>query len=127
MFSWKKCQCKTHHKILPLKNAEFFKNISGEFCLRSHQNFLFPKKIKQQILGWAGIPLFGLADIDSICVFFIFICKLESDLPKSNFRDVLFEVIVENETLYKFDTSHEFLENYSARNKFLKKNLTILV
>ena len=64
-----------------------------------------------------------LTDTDSICIFFIFICKPESDLSDSKFKDILFGVIVENEILHRFDTSHEFWENYSARNKSFKKKL----
>ena len=44
-------------------------------------------------------------------------------MPNSKFRDVLFEVIVENEILHRFDTSQEFWKNYSDRNKSLKKKL----
>ena len=47
-------------------------------------------------------------DTDSICVFLIFICRPESNLPDGKFRDVLFEVIKENETLHRLDTSHKF-------------------
>ena len=64
-----------------------------------------------------------LTDRDSICIFFIFICKAEGDLYDSKARDILFEVIVENEISHRFDTSHEFWENYSARNKSFKKKL----
>ena len=44
-------------------------------------------------------------------------------MPVSKFRDFLFEVIVDNEILHRFGTSHEFWKNYSARNKSLKKKL----
>ena len=64
-----------------------------------------------------------LTDTDSICVFFIFICKPESDLPDAQFRDILFEVICENQILKRFDTSREFWERYSTRNASLKKKL----
>ena len=44
-------------------------------------------------------------------------------MPNSTLRNVLFEVIVENKILHRFDTSRKFWENYSARNKYLKENL----
>ena len=70
-------------------------------------------------------PYSVLTDTGSICVFFIFIWTAESTLPEEKFRDVLFEVIVENEVLHRFDTtSHEFWERYSARNAALKKKLS---
>ena len=47
-----------------------------------------------------------LTDADSICVFFIFFCRPESNLPDGKFRDVLFEVMKENDILHRFDTSH---------------------
>ena len=54
------------------------------------------------------LPHGVLADTDSILRFFIFICRSESDRPDAKFRDALLEVICENETLQRFDTSHEF-------------------
>ena len=69
-------------------------------------------------------PYSVLTNTGSICVFFFFICTTESTLPEEKFRDVLFEVIVENEVLHRFDTtSHKFWERYSARNAALKKKL----
>ena len=49
-----------------------------------------------------------LTDTDSVCFFFILICKPESNTPD---REVLFEVICENKILHRFDTSHKFWEN----------------
>ena len=43
--------------------------------------------------------------------------------PKVTFRDVLFEVIRENEILHRFDTSHKFWEKFSVRDESLKKKL----
>ena len=89
------------------------------------ETFFFPDKKTREIYNKYMVervfPYSILTDTKSICVFFIFICKPESDLYDSKFKDVLFEVIVENELLHRFDTSHEFWENYSARNKSLKK------
>ena len=91
------------------------------------ETFFFPNKktrgIYNKYMVEQVFPYSVLTDTGSICAFFIFICKVKSDLPDSKFRDVLFEVIVENEILHRFDTSHEFWENYSARNKSLKKKL----
>ena len=42
-------------------------------------------------------------------------------MPDTKFRDV--EVIVENEILHRFDTSHKFWERYIVRNASLKKKL----
>ena len=69
-------------------------------------------------------PYSILTDTDSICVFFIFICKPESCTPDSQFRDVLFEVIINKNILHRFDTLHKFWEKYSVRNESLRKKLS---
>ena len=53
-------------------------------------------------------PYSVLKDTDSICLFFIFICRPERNLPNGKFRNILFEVIKENEILHQFDKSHKF-------------------
>ena len=45
-------------------------------------------------------PYLVLTDTDSICVFFILICKPESSLPYGRFGDVFFEVKKENEIFH---------------------------
>ena len=55
--------------------------------------------------------------------FFIFICKPESCAPDSVFRDAMFEVIIKNDVLHRFGTSHTFREKYGVRNEYLKKKL----
>ena len=62
-----------------------------------------------------------LTDTDNICKFFIFICKPESCAPDSAFRDVMFEVIIKNDVLHRFDTSHKFWKKYGVKNEHLKK------
>ena len=64
-----------------------------------------------------------LTDTDSICLFFIFICKPESCAPDSVFWNVLFEVKIKNDVLHRFDTSHKFWEKYEVRNGHLKITL----
>ena len=66
-------------------------------------------------------PYSNLTGTDSICVFFIFICKPESCTPDSQFRDVLLEVIIKNNILRRFDTSHKFWEKYLVRNGSLRR------
>ena len=69
-------------------------------------------------------PYSILTDMDSICIFFIFICKPESCAPDSVFWDVLFKVIIKNDVLHRFDTSQKFWEKYGVRNEHLKKKLS---
>ena len=44
-------------------------------------------------------------------------------MPDSQFRDILFEVIINNDVLHGFDTSHKFWEKYSVRNESLRKKI----
>ena len=69
-------------------------------------------------------PYSILTDTGSICVFFIVICKPESCTSDSQFRDNLFEVIINNNILHRSDTSHEFWQRYSAKNESLRKKLS---
>ena len=89
--------------------------------------FLFPGKKTEEIYGKYMIewifPYSVLTNTDSICIFFIFVCKSESSQPEEKFRDVLFEAIKENEILHRFDTSHKFWENFSVRDESFKKKL----
>ena len=54
---------------------------------------------------------------------YVFICKPESCAPDWVFRDVLFEVIIKNDVLHRFDTLHNFWERYKVRNEHLRKKL----
>ena len=97
------------------------------FIYKFTETLFFPIKKTRQVYNKYMIkrvlPFEVLIDTDSICVFSIFICKPESSLAHAKFSSVLFEVVVENETLHRFDTSHEFWERYSMRNVSLKKKL----
>lgn len=64
-----------------------------------------------------------LTDIDSICIFFIFICKSSCNVPNEKFRDVLFEVIINNKILNWLDTSPKFCGRFTVRDKDLRKKL----
>ena len=92
------------------------------------ETFFFPNKKIKKIFNKYMIerifPYSILTDTDSICVFFIFICKPESCTPDSQFRDVLFEVIINNDILHRFAISHKFWEKYSVRNESVRKKLS---
>ena len=89
--------------------------------------FFFPNKKTEEIYNKYMIericPYSILTDTDSISVFLIFICKAESCTPDSQFRDVLFEVIINNDVLHRFDTSHKLWDKYLVRNESLKKKI----
>ena len=89
--------------------------------------FFFPSNKTREIYDKYMIertfPYSVLTDTDSICLFFMFICKPESNTPDEKFRDILFKVICENEILHRFDTSHEFWKKFGVRTTSLKKKL----
>ena len=68
-------------------------------------------------------PYHVLTDTDSTCLVFVFICKLENNIPDEQFRDKIFAVIVSTEIANRFNRSHKFWEKFSVRNETLKKKL----
>ena len=84
------------------------------------ETFFFPAKKTREMYEKYMIenffPFSVLTDTDSICIFFVFIFKLESSLQDSKFRDILFDVIKEKEILHRFDTSLKFWERFSVRD-----------
>ena len=69
-------------------------------------------------------PYSVLMDKENICIFFIFICKPSYNVPNKKFRDVLFEVIINNKILNGFYISREFWHRFNVRNKDLRKKLS---
>ena len=105
----------------------FTKVLLERFVYDLTETFSFPNAQTKGIYNYYMIerifPYSILTDTSSICTFFIFICKPESCAPDSVFRYVLFELIIKNDVLHRFDTSHKFWEKYGIRNKHLKKKL----
>ena len=77
--------------VFDLTETFFFQNVQT----KDIYNYYVIKRI---------FPYSILKDTDSICIFFIFICKPESCAPDSAFRDVLVKVIIKNDVLHAFDT-----------------------
>ena len=93
------------------------------------ETLYFPnkKEIYNKYMVEGIFPYHILTDIDSTSLFFTFICKPESSIPNSNFRDLLFEVFVNNEIINRFVTSHEFWEKFEARNTWLEiRNIRLI-
>ena len=91
------------------------------FVYDLNETFFFPNAQTKAIYDYHMIerifPYALLTDTDSICIFFIFICKPESCTPDSEYRDVLFEVIIKNDVLDRFDTSHKLWEDTVSEMK----------
>ena len=47
---------------------------------------------------------------------------LQSDVPEPKFRDIIFEIIVATKIYKRFNSSHEFWDNFEARKISRKKS-----
>ena len=57
---------------------------------------------------------------------FIIISDPNSDIPESNLRDVIFEIIVATQIFKRFDASHAFWDDFKAQKQSRKKNWVIV-
>ena len=64
-----------------------------------------------------------LTDTNSTSLKFLFISDPDSETPESKFRGILFEVIATSKIYKRFDSSHEFWDNFSARKKHKRKKI----
>ena len=62
-----------------------------------------------------------LTDTDSTAIQFIIISDPNSDVPEPKFRDIIFEIVAAAKIYKRFDSSHEFWDNFDAR-KMSRKN-----
>ena len=62
-----------------------------------------------------------LADTDSACLMFLFICEVTCSTPSHGFRNIIFKVIRKTHIKERFDTSHTFSENFNARDFNIKE------
>ena len=65
----------------------------------------------------------NLTDTDSTSVFFVFICELESVLPESEARKVIFECMINSELLKRLDVSDDFWKKFNVQDKTKKKEM----
>lgn len=69
-----------------------------------------------------------MTDIDSTSIQFIIISDKNSEFPKSNVREIIFEIIVKTKILRRFDTSHVFFgKNLMLENQIDKKKNVVLI
>ena len=104
-----------------------FAKVSLEsFVYDPTETFFFPNPETKEIFNFFMIernfPYSILTDTESICIFVIFICKLESCTSDSVFTDILFVVIIKNDVFHRFDNSYKFWVKYGVRNEHLKKS-----
>ena len=65
----------------------------------------------------------NLTDTDSTSLLFVFICELESVLPESEARKVIFECMINSEIFKRLDISNDFWKNFNVQDKTKKKEM----
>ena len=89
--------------------------------------FCFPNKDIQSIYDFYQIEkcfLYqNLTDTDSTSLFFVFICNLESTLPESKARKVIFECMTKSKILDRLDVSDEYWKQFNVFNAATKKQM----
>ena len=89
--------------------------------------FCFPNQDIQLIYDFYKIEkcfLYqNLTDTDSTSLLFVFICDLQSTLPESQARKVIFECMVKSKILDRLDVSDEYWKQYDVYNATTKKQM----
>ena len=89
--------------------------------------FCFPNKDIQLIYDFYQIEkcfLYqNLTDTDSTSLLFVFICNLESTLPESQARKVIFECMTKSKILDRLDVSDEYWKQFNVYNATTKKQM----
>ena len=89
--------------------------------------FMFPNETIQEIYQKYNIEKCvveqNLTDTDSTSIFFIFICNLNSEIPENEARKIIFEVMLNSKIFDRLDRSHEYFEQFNARDVSLKKKV----
>ena len=89
--------------------------------------FCFPNKDIQFIYDFYQIEkcfLYqNLTDTDSTSLLFVFICNLESTLPESKARKVIFECMTKSKILDRLDVSDEYWKQFNVYNANTKKQM----
>lgn len=91
------------------------------------ETFCFPDKNVKAISKKYGVEkvyiYHVLTDTDCTSLKFWFVSDPNSDLPKSKYRYIIFEVITSSELYKRFDSSHKYRDRFWARNGDLRKKL----
>ena len=81
--------------------------------------FCFPtKKLKEIYTRYLIRKCFlyqNLTDTDSTSLFFLFICDLESELPESEARKLVFECMINSKILDRLDVSDNFWKQFKVQ------------
>ena len=123
----KRDHIKVTTRFLSGKMLMFAELLLMSFIYEVLETFCFPDEKVQAIFKKYGIKLVNiyhiLTDTDSTSLKFLFIFDPNSETPKNKFREIIFEVITTSKIYKRFDSSHEFWDNFSARKEHKRKKL----
>ena len=77
---------------------------------------------KKYAIEWVEI-FHVLTDTDSTSLKFIFISDQNSEIPKSKYRNIIFEIIISSQIYKRFESSHKFCDIFEVRKEQKEKNL----
>ena len=63
----------------------------------------------------------NLTDTDSTLLFFVFVCNLESTIPESEARKIIFECMIKSKIFERLDISDDFWKEYNVQDKSKQK------
>ena len=105
----------------------FAKLLLMSFIYEVLKTFCFPDEKVQAIFKKYDIEIVNiyhiLTDTDSTSLKFLFISDPNSETSESKFREIIFEVVTTSKIYQRFDSSHEFWDNVSARKEHKRKKL----
>ena len=123
----KKTNVKVTSRFIKGKMLMFAKLSIKSFAYDMIDVFCFPNKDIQLIYDFYQIEkcfLYqNLTDTDSTSLLFVFICNLESTLPESEARKVIFECMKQSKILDRLDVSDKYWEQFNVYNVNTKKQM----
>ena len=110
---------------MPGKLLTFAKLSLKSFICALVETFYFPSQLVLDIYKKCKIEKIDinhvLTDTDSTALQFIIVSDPNSNLPEPKFRDIIFEIVVATKVYKRFDSCHEFWDNFEARKISRKK------
>ena len=123
----KRDHTKVTNTFLSGKMLMFVKLLLMSFIYEVLETFCFPDEKVQAIFKKYCTEIVNiyqiLTDTDSTSLKFLFSFDPNSETPESKIREVIFEVITTSKIYKRFDSSHEFWDNFSARKEHKRKKL----
>ena len=114
-------------RFLSGKILMFAKLLLMSFKYEVLETFCFPDENVREIFKKYGIEKVKiyriLMDTESTSIKFLFISDPNSETPESKYREIIFEVIPSSKIYKRFDSSHEYWDNFGARKKQKQKKL----